>query len=106
MVSLFPRPRRFGKTLNLSTIRHFLEVGRGKRAALFHGLTVWDDEDARQHFARYPVIDLTFKAQKGRTWAEAFVGIRRLIAELCQEHLALLTMPVSVPSTGAPSSAP
>lgn len=64
-VVLFPRPRRFGKTLNLSTARYFLEASPEDRSALFEGLTVWDEPEARRHFGRYPVIDLTLKGDQG-----------------------------------------
>jgi hypothetical protein len=49
LVQLYPRPRRFGKTLNLSTVQAFLEKRRDK-SALFEGLQVWNDPQARPTF--------------------------------------------------------
>ena len=73
---LLPRPRRFGKTLNMSTLRTFVERSPIDRSPLFHGLQVWDSEDARQHFQRYPVIFLSFKGVKCRSWPATFRAIR------------------------------
>jgi hypothetical protein len=55
-VLLFPRPRRFGKSLNLSMLRYFLERSWEDRTPLFEGLAVMRDEMCRKHFQRYPVI--------------------------------------------------
>src|SRR5262245_24228623 len=63
-VVLVPRPRRFGKTLNLSTLRCFVEKSKEDRTALFEGLAVSRAAEARAHFQRYPVIWLTFKDVK------------------------------------------
>ncbi|MCA9525827.1 MAG: AAA family ATPase, partial [Myxococcales bacterium] len=60
-VFLLPRPRRFGKTLNLTTLRCFLEKAPHDFSRLFEGLQVWDDPEARAHFQRYPVVFLSFK---------------------------------------------
>ena len=59
-VLLLPRPRRFGKTLNLSALRYFLERSEEDRSDLFEGLAVWESEAPRAHFQRYPVVFLTF----------------------------------------------
>src|SRR4051812_43173662 len=57
---LLPRPRRFGKTLGLSMLRHFFEKSSEDKSALFAGLAVASSERARPHFQRYPTIFLTF----------------------------------------------
>ncbi len=54
-VLLYPRPRRFGKTLNLTMLRAFFEAGPD-RSAMFRDLLVWNDPVARPHFQRYPVV--------------------------------------------------
>src|SRR5690349_13642909 len=59
LVLLLPRPRRFGKTTNLSTLRYFFEKSSEDHTALFTDLTVWRSEKARAHFQRHPVIHLT-----------------------------------------------
>ena len=75
-VLLLPRPRRFGKTLNLSMLRYFFERVDGEeqqaeRRALFTGLEIFRDAEARTHQGQYPTIFLTLKNIKGRTWSEA-----------------------------------
>jgi len=89
-VVLVPRPRRFGKTVNLSTVRCFVEKSKEDRSALFEGLSVWGSAAAREHYQRYPVIWLSFKDIKGRTFDESFEGIRREISQAHQDHAYLL----------------
>jgi len=60
-VLLLPRPRRFGKTLNLSMLRYFFEKREESLAHLFKGLFIEQDTDAMQHQGQYPVIFLSFK---------------------------------------------
>lgn len=69
-VQLYPRPRRFGKTLSLSLLRHFLEQGPNK-SKLFEDLLVWNAAGVRPHFQRYPVIALSFRGTKATSWASA-----------------------------------
>jgi len=89
-VLLLPRPRRFGKTLNLSMLRYFLERSDEDRADLFEGLEVWQSEAAREHFQRYPVVFLTFKDVKLRAWEPCFESIRDLISGAYARHRYLL----------------
>lgn len=89
-VELFPRPRRFGKTVNLSTVRCFVERSTEDRSALFEGLSVWGSAEARAHFQRYPVISLTFKDVKSGTFEEAFGSLRAQISAVFHEHKELL----------------
>ena len=89
-VVLVPRPRRFGKTVNLSTVRCFVEKSKEDRSALFEGLSVWGSAAAREHYQRYPVIWLSFKDIKARTFDEAFKAIRREICRAYEEHTYLL----------------
>ena len=59
-VALFTRPRRFGKSLNLSMFHRFLEIGSDR--AMFDGLSIMDDaEVVEKHMGAYPVIHLSFK---------------------------------------------
>jgi hypothetical protein len=76
-VTLFCRPRRFGKTLFLSTLRYFVEATPEDRSALFHHQAIWEDLDARRHFQRYPVIWLSLKEVKGSSWSEAQTRLER-----------------------------
>ncbi|MFT3775794.1 MAG: AAA family ATPase [Minicystis sp.] len=90
-VLLAPRPRRFGKTLNLSMLRYFFEKAREDRSALFAGLHAASSAIARVHFQRYPVIFLSFKDVKPTTWENCLGGIAGVIADAFAEHTYLLT---------------
>lgn len=89
-VLLFTRPRRFGKTMNQSALRYFLEQSSEDRRELFEDLLVWRDAAARGHFQAYPVVDLTFKDVKARTWPACLESIRRKVANLFDEHRGVL----------------
>jgi hypothetical protein len=90
-VLLLPRPRRFGKSLNLSMLRCFLEKRAEDFSHLFEGLRVFQAEDGyRSHFQRYPVIHMTFKDVKFETFDRCWEAIQKKIQELYQEHLYLL----------------
>src|SRR5580704_11217145 len=70
---LLPRPRRFGKTLNLSMLRCFFEKGEEDLSRLFSDLSIWQAGDGyRAHFQRYPAIFVTFKDVKADTWELAW----------------------------------
>lgn len=69
-VLLFPRPRRFGKTLNLSMLRYWFERSTEDRRALFAGLAVTSaGPEVAATFQRYPTVYLTFKDTKHANWA-------------------------------------
>ncbi len=89
-VLLFPRPRRFGKTLNLSTLRCFVEKTPEDARALFAGLAIEQRPAAWAHFQRYPVIFLTFKDIKANSFALALSAIRKEIAQAYEDHRYLL----------------
>jgi len=89
-VLLLPRPRRFGKTLNLSMLRYFFEKRKESLAHLFKGLFIEQDTDAMQHQGQYPVIFLTFKDCKETTAEKCFNQIRGLLNGLYLEYEALL----------------
>ena len=89
-VVLVPRPRRFGKTVNLSSCRYFLEKSKEDRSALFSGLAVSRSAEAKAHFQRYPVIALTFKDIKADHFDGAFAAIRNEIRRTYRDHAYLL----------------
>lgn len=89
-VVLFPRPRRFGKTTNLSMLRYFFETSTEDRSALFDHMQVWQSPEARAHFQKYPVIWLSLKDVKADNWGEAFAQLRMLLQELLLQHHALV----------------
>lgn len=86
-VSLYTRPRRFGKTLMLSTIRDFLEMdyrnpeNTERHLRLFDGLDICSDVDfCREHLGRWPVINLTFKEVEGLDFETAADNLRSAVA--------------------------
>ena len=84
---LIPRPRRFGKTLNLSMLRYFFEKTEEDTGALFRHLKIWQaGEEYTRHQGKYPVIFLSFKDVKEPTWESALEKIRRLIQEEFSRH--------------------
>ncbi|HSO00365.1 MAG TPA: AAA family ATPase, partial [Candidatus Nanopelagicales bacterium] len=90
-VMFLPRPRRFGKSLNLSTLRYFFEKRDEDLWHLFEGLSIARaGEQYRQHFQRYPVIAMSFKGTKGETLDVCRERIRIKIQDLYHEHRALL----------------
>ena len=69
-VNLFTRPRRFGKTLNMSMLRYFFEIGADK--TLFDGLAISKNEKlCEQYMGKYPVIFISLKNVEGLTFQEA-----------------------------------
>ena len=87
-VILLPRPRRFGKTLNLSMLRYFFERTEEDHAPLFQGLAVEGHPVFATHLGRYPVIFLTFKDIKKRDFATTLGALRMLIGREVRRHLA------------------
>jgi hypothetical protein len=88
---LLPRPRRFGKTLNLSMLRCFFEQRDEDLSGLFSDLSIWQAGEAyRAHFQRYPVVFITFKDVKDTTWDQAWALIKRKISALFVEHRYLV----------------
>ena len=89
-VLLVPRPRRFGKTLNLSMLRYFLEKRADDVRPLFAGLAVASSESAWTHFQRYPVTFMTFKDVKPGSWEDCLAGMANVLADACGAHRHLL----------------
>lgn len=95
MVSLFTRPRRFGKTLNMDMMRVFFEKTNEDTSVYFKDKQIWQCGDYyTKHQGRYPVIFLTFKDVKSMTWEETFQKIRRLISLEFIRHNELETSSV------------
>ena len=89
-VLLFPRPRRFGKTLNLSMLRYFFEKSDEDRSTLFDGLAVRDDPLSGAHQGKYPVIWMTFKDAKALSWENMCEGLCGVIAREVERHREIL----------------
>jgi hypothetical protein len=93
LIHVVPRPRRFGKTLNMSTLRYFVERTDEDRADLFADTAVWTAENKRyrEHFQRYPTIYLSFKDLKAESWPQLWTALRQTLAEEFDRCMALLT---------------
>ncbi len=71
VVTLITRPRRFGKTLNMSMLEKFFSVRYAGRGSLFSGLSIWKDEKYRRLQGTYPVIVLSFANVKETSYENA-----------------------------------
>ena len=89
-VTLITRPRRFGKTLNMSMIEAFFSIDYAGRADLFEGLSIWKDEKYRALQGTYPVIFLSFANVKEADYLSARERICRLISEVYNKNWFLM----------------
>lgn len=87
-VTLFTRPRRFGKTLGMSMLRSFFEIGTDK--SLFNGLYISQNKSlCDEHMGKYPVIFLTLKGVEGLTFAKAKSMLSEIIKDEADRHYIL-----------------
>ena len=92
MVSLFTRPRRFGKTLNMDMLRTFFEKTDEDTSRFFTDKKIWTcGEKYRAYQGRFPVIFITFKDLKYNTWEETFEEIGNIFVQEFRRHNELLT---------------
>ena len=84
-VTLITRPRRFGKTLNMSMFECFFSNKYKDRGDLFEGLEIWNDEKYRKLQGTYPVIFLSFAEIKQNNYNDVVEKIKRIICEVCQQ---------------------
>ena len=89
-VTLITRPRRFGKTLNMSMLEKFFSVDYADRGDLFKGLSIWREEKYRRMQGTYPVIFLSFADVKETTFVQARKKICRIVKELYNRNDFLL----------------
>jgi len=90
-VLLIPRPRRFGKTLNLSMLRYFFDKNEPNNQDLFIDLNIWKtSEDVKKHCGKYPVMHLTFKDAKAESWEKTLNHIKLEIVKVYKQHRYLL----------------
>lgn len=85
-VTLVARPRRFGKTLNLSMLERFFSLKYEGDGAVFEGLSIWEDEKYRGLQGTYPVISLSFANVKERDFKTACYRIRQLLMKLFEQN--------------------
>ena len=90
IVTLITRPRRFGKTLNMSMLDCFFSNRYADRGDLFEGLSVWEDERYRQIQGTYPVIFLSFADVKADNIQDARFQVKVKISELFDQNTYLL----------------
>lgn len=92
LVSLFTRPRRFGKTLNMDMLRVFFEKTEESNAGYFRDKAIWECGKAYTvHQGKYPVIFLSFKDVKCASWQETYAMITKLISFEYRRHISLET---------------
>lgn len=89
-VTLIARPRRFGKTLNMSMLEKFFSVEYAGRSELFKGLDVWKDEKYRELQGKYPVIFISFASVKENTFEQARESIYRILIDVYNKNQFLL----------------
>lgn len=90
LVSLFTRPRRFGKTLNMDMLRVFFEISDEDTSKYFTDKAIWKcGDEYRSHQGKYPVVFLTFKDVKFDTWDATMDKIRGLLQEEYGRHQEL-----------------
>ena len=90
-VILLPRPRRFGKTLNLSMLNYFFDINQTNKENLFLKLNIWQTEnEIKEKYAKYPVIYLSFKDAKDLNWEKTYKYIVNEIVNLYSKYDYLL----------------
>lgn len=90
VVTLIPRPRRFGKTLNLSMLRYFFEIAEEDTSWLFTSLKIWEEEKYRAMQGQFPVIFLSFYDIGNDTWEKTFSSLQVSISVEFERHRYLL----------------
>ena len=90
-VTLITRPRRFGKTLNMSMLKCFFSNQYKDRPDLFEGLAIWQEEKYRNLQGTFPVLLLSFAGMKANELEGAKKQVKQMIAGLYEEHRYLLS---------------
>ncbi len=90
MVTLIPRPRRFGKTLTMDMVEKFFSVKYENRGDLFEGLAIWQEEPYRELQGTYPVISLSFANVKKRDYKSSVQRICQLLEDIYRRNAFLL----------------
>lgn len=99
MVSLFTRPRRFGKTLNMDMLRTFFEKTDEDTSVYFKNKKIWAcGEKYQEYQGKYPVIFLSFKDVKFNTWEETFSAMKELFSKETSRHPELINNPKITPA--------
>jgi hypothetical protein len=90
-VVLITRPRRFGKTLNMSLLKYYFEKTNNDKSYLFKNFDIWNQgEKYLNEFSKYPVINLTLKNAKYNNWEDNYENLKLIISNEFQNHNYLL----------------
>ena len=89
-VTSITRPRRFGKTLNMSMLEHFFSKEYAKEGEIFEGLSIWNEEKYRELQGTYPVISLTFANVKETSYQQTKERIYQILMDLYSKNIFLL----------------
>ena len=89
-VTLIARPRRFGKTLNISMLDYFFSVKYKNGGNLFEGLSIWKEEKYRRLQGTYPVISLSFANIKETNYEDAYISMCSMMREVYEEFEYIL----------------
>ena len=90
-VTLFTRPRRFGKTLAMSTMENFFSIQKGNSRDIFAGLNIMKHEAfCAEWMNQYPVLFLTFKGVEALSFEDAYKTLQVKLSDLCKTHEKLL----------------
>ena len=92
-VTLFTRPRRFGKTLTMSMLQSFFDIQKDSKA-LFDGLRISKDSElCEDYMNQYPTIFITLRGVEGMDFQFAFDNFKAAVQDMCKDHSILLTSP-------------
>ena len=94
VVTLITRPRRFGKTLNMSMLNCFFSNTYANRGELFEGLTVWENPAMREQQGKWPVLFLSFASIKQASWDSMKSSLNQMIADVYGLFWQMLKEPV------------
>ena len=87
----YTRPRRFGKTLNMSMLYYFFSIKEKENAYLFDGLNISKNKDALKHQNKYPTIFISLKEMKNLTFDAQISSFSNVIYELLEKNLEILS---------------
>jgi hypothetical protein len=89
-IILLPRPRRWGKTMNMTMLKYFFEKTTESNQHLFADLAIAQQQQVMAHQGQYPVIFISFKAAKKSTWPETWEIIKKVLIEEHKRHKYLI----------------
>ena len=85
-VVLYTRPRRFGKTLNMSMLNYFYNIKEKENAYLFEELSIYKEKEVMKHQNRYPVISITLKEMKQSSFQEQINDFKEIIGKILRGY--------------------